>query len=100
MVRKSNNENGIFMMEEKPLDSDKIKIGHMIIDKYPNPSYYGFVISKDIDMYEVEWFNTEYGPGHINSYWCSNVTALEDDRIITDKKKQLEILMRVNNDNS
>lgn len=79
------------------LDPSKLEVGYMILGDHPEHRYYGIVTKKDDKQYVVQWYGVYT---HANSYPYKSVTGLSDDRIVADKKQQLEIKLRVGNDNS
>jgi hypothetical protein len=80
-------------MDKKSLDPAKIEVGYMIVDKYPKPTYFGIVVDKTEKAYTVKWNHREF----LNSYPFRMVIGLTDDRIIVDEKKQLAIMLTVQN---
>lgn len=85
-------EDRVPYVEGDPCNPDRIAVGDMILDRYPNPTYYGMVIYKDDDIYRVEWFIETH---NINTYWFSQVTRLSNNRIIKGEKEQLRAILKM-----
>ena len=84
-------ENRVPYVPGEPLNPDRIDIGDLIIDKYPNPSYYGTIVEKGDTYYAIQWqFNTE---SYVNKFPYQMVTRLQDERIIKDAKQKLAVML-------